>query len=273
MPSSSVIQVRSRFDCARSSKLPGVKRRDLEAPPVEHGLRRRMGQPPDQHRLVLVLPLHALVLGVEGVRVVGRVRRGVLEVGDAHDADQRSALRLRPVHDLLPELSAAHLCRSFLRRDRAAGPVPQVTGCLAIPLSLMRASAATAPWPSASTMSGLMSSSTIAAGSFSTIAAIGEDDVGGRVQVGLRAAPEAVEERRALEAVERLQDLLPRDREQEGRAVLHELDEDAAAADHEVGAELLVLGDADDDLGDDLLDHALDEERSRRGRPSWSWPT
>ena len=113
----------------------------------------------------------------------------------------------------------------------------------------------------------------MAAGSFSTIAGDREDDVGGGVQVGLRAAPEAVEQRRALQPVQRLQDLLPGDRQEEGRAVLHELDEDAAAADDQVRAELLVLGDADDDLGHDVLDHPLDEEGRRRGRPSSTWPT
>ena len=57
-----------------------------------------------------------------------------------------------------------------------------------------------------------------------------------------------------------LADLLGRDGQEHRRRVLEELDQDAAGADRERRPELRVPDDADDQLGDRALDHALDQE-------------
>ena len=92
-----------------------------------------------------------------------------------------------------------------------------------------------------------------------------------RLEIGLRPAAKAVEQRKQFQAAQRRFDVVAARRQQQRGAVLQQLDQHAAGAERHHRAEHRIAGDADDQLGDAALHHALDieagaERRHRRGR-------
>ena len=90
--------------------------------------------------------------------------------------------------------------------------------------------------------------------------AYAKDAVDCRVDIGPRSAAVAVEQREQLQPAQRRLDLVGRTRQQQGGAVLEQLDHHAAGTDGHHWAEQRIAGDADDQFGDAARDHALDIE-------------
>jgi len=75
-----------------------------------------------------------------------------------------------------------------------------------------------------------------------------------------------MKEGRTFQPSQGLQNPLPGHRQQERGTVFHHLDEDAAASDQKVWAELVITGHTDDEFRHHILDHLFDQEGLRELR-------
>ncbi len=88
-----------------------------------------------------------------------------------------------------------------------------------------------------------------------------EHRIDGAADIAFRPAAIAGEKRRHRQREERRGDLVARRRHHQDARIAEELGDNAARAEQEIGSDDGVAIEADDELGDGIRDHALDDER------------